>query len=54
MTRSASRRPHRAPVTVRRPDPQVWGHALQLAAGDHRRLEVLIDGTVLVHNRQAR
>ncbi len=30
------------------------GHALQLAAGDHRRLEVLADGTVVVHNRQAR
>ncbi len=31
----------------------VWGHALQLAAGDHRRLEVLADGTVVRHNRQA-
>ncbi len=49
-----TRRAHRAPVAVRRPDPRAWGHALQLAAGDHRRLEVLIDGTVVVHNRQAR
>ncbi len=43
-----------APVTVRRPDPQAWRHALRLAGGDHRRLELLADGTVLVHNRQAR
>ncbi len=50
--RPAPRRP--APVTVRRPDPQAWRHALRLAGGDHRRLEVLVDGTVLVRNRQAR
>ncbi len=54
MTRPPARRSHRAPVTVRRPDPRVWSHALQLAGGDHRRLEVLSDGTVVVHNRQAR
>ncbi len=51
-TRPAARRP--APVTVRRPDPQAWRHALRLAGGNPRRLEVLADGTVLVHNRQAR
>ncbi len=39
---------------VRRPDPQVWSPALQLAAGDHRRLEVLVGGAVVVHNRQTR
>ena len=48
--RPAARRP--APVTVRRPDPQAWQHALRLADGDHRRLEVRADGTVVVHNRQ--
>ncbi len=54
MTQSPARRFHRAPVAVRRPDPRVWSHALQLAAGDHRRLEVLIDGTVVVRNQQTR
>ncbi len=48
-TRPNARRP--APVTVRRPDPQAWDQALRLAGGDHRRLEVLADGTVVVHNR---
>ncbi len=48
--RPAPRRP--APVSVRRPDPQAWRQALRLAGGDHRRLEVLADGTVVVHNQQ--
>ncbi len=50
--RPAARRP--TPVTVRRPDPRAWGQALRLAGDDHRRLEVLADGTVLVHNQQTR
>ncbi len=54
MTRPAARRTHRASLSVRRPDPRVWTHALQLAAGNHRRLEVLTDGTVVVHNRRMR
>ncbi|MGL5829330.1 MAG: hypothetical protein ACRC0L_07150 [Angustibacter sp.] len=37
-------------ITIRRPDPDVWQAALKLAGGDHRRLEVQEDGTVLVRN----
>jgi hypothetical protein len=41
-------------VTVRRPDSAVWQHSLRLADGDPRRLEVLEDGTVVVHNTRIR
>jgi len=47
-------RPSRAAVTVRRPDPRAWHHALYLTGGNPRRLEVLPDGTVMVHNKQIR
>jgi hypothetical protein len=43
-----------AQVSVRRPDPQAWRHALRLAHGDHRRLEVQSDGTVVVRNHNVR
>ncbi len=39
---------------MRRPDPRAWRHALQLTGGDHRRLEVLADGSVTVHNKPLR
>ncbi len=41
-------------VVVRRPDPRAWRQALQLTGGDHRRLEVLADGSVTVHNKPLR
>ena len=41
-------------VSVRRPDPKVWRQALELAGGDHRRLEVRQDGTVVVRNEKLR
>lgn len=54
-----SRRTHRsAPrhyaVQVRRPDPEVWKRALELADGDAHRIDVLDDGSVLVHNTRVR
>jgi hypothetical protein len=51
-TRQSARRT--APVTSRRPDPVAWRRALLVAAGDHRRLQVQPDGTVLVHNKPIR
>ena len=41
-------------VSVRRPDPRVWLHALELAGGDHRRLDVQQDGTIVVRNQNSR
>lgn len=41
-------------VVVRRPDPAVWREALRIAAGDARRIEVLSDGSVVVHNERVR
>jgi hypothetical protein len=41
-------------VSVRRPDPRVWRQALELAGGDHRRLDVQQDGTVVVRNKEWR
>jgi hypothetical protein len=41
-------------VTVRRPDPEVWRQALELADGDPRRVEVRDDGSVVVHNERIR
>jgi hypothetical protein len=32
----------------------VWAAAVQLAAGDHRRLDVQLDGSVIVHNQPVR
>jgi hypothetical protein len=50
----AKKRKLTKPVTVRRPDPQAWKHALTLVEGDARRLELQPDGTVLVLNRPSR
>jgi hypothetical protein len=41
-------------MTVRRPKPEVWRRALRLADGNPRRLDVLPDGTVVVHNQPVR
>jgi hypothetical protein len=51
-TRRSARRT--APVTTRRPDPLVWRQALRVAGGDHRRLVVQADGTVVVLNHPVR
>ncbi|MDQ1629894.1 MAG: hypothetical protein QOI54_3638 [Actinomycetota bacterium] len=42
------------PVLVRRPDAATWNQALKLAAGEHRRLELQPDGSVIVHNQPIR
>ncbi|GGV43445.1 hypothetical protein GCM10010182_80110 [Actinomadura cremea] len=42
------------PVTVRRADPRAWKVAREVAEGDVRRLEILADGSVLIHNRPVR
>jgi hypothetical protein len=41
-------------VLALRPEPQVWQEALRLAAGDPRRIEVLTDGSAIVHNDRIR
>ena len=41
-------------VSVCRPHAAVWRHALVLAEGDHRRLEVQPDATVVVRNHPVR
>jgi beta-phosphoglucomutase-like phosphatase (HAD superfamily) len=41
-------------VSVRRPDPEVWRQALELAGGDHHRLDVQQDGAVVVRNQKSR
>ncbi|MDP9435981.1 MAG: hypothetical protein M3P93_12635 [Actinomycetota bacterium] len=52
--RPAARSRRALEVVVRRPDPRAWRQALQLTGGDHRRLEVLADGSVTVHNKPRR
>ncbi|MBE1530357.1 hypothetical protein H4W34_000190 [Actinomadura algeriensis] len=42
------------PVTVRRANPRAWRVAREVAEGDVRRLEILADGSVLIHNRPMR
>jgi hypothetical protein len=37
-------------VTVLKVDPTVWAHALELADGDGRRIEVRGEFDVVVHN----
>ncbi len=55
MQRLPAARSRRAlEVVVRRPDPRAWRQAMQLAGGDQRRLEVLADGSVTVHNKPRR
>jgi len=41
-------------VATRRPDPDTWRRALELASGEDRRLELQTDGSVLVHNQPVR
>ncbi len=41
-------------MTERRPDPEVWRQALLAADGDPRRIDVLPDGSVVVHNQRVR
>lgn len=38
------------PVQVRRVDPQAWAVAKALAGGDHRRLHMLRDDSIVVEN----
>jgi hypothetical protein len=40
-------------LTIRRPSPAAWKHALKLANGDASRLSVDEDGSVLVANTSA-
>lgn len=46
----SKRRRWRFPVTTVTPHPAVWRKALELAGGDHRRLTVQRDGSVIVSN----
>lgn len=47
-TRKSSR------VSTTKVDPQVWRAALEKAAGDARRLEVVDEQTVIVQNRRVK
>lgn len=53
---SPPRRPsgQTGPVSVRRADPRAWKVAQEVADGDTRRLEILADGSVLIHNNPVR
>jgi hypothetical protein len=51
---SPTQTPRTGRVTSRRADPAVWAAAVLLAAGDHRRLDVQLDGSVIVHNQPVR
>lgn len=42
------------PVSVRRADPRVWKAAQGAVDGDTRRLEILADGSVFIHNHPIR
>ncbi|GGV19114.1 hypothetical protein GCM10010182_45980 [Actinomadura cremea] len=42
------------PVTVRRADPRLWEAAREAADGDTSRLEILADGSVVIHNQPIR
>ncbi|GGU89700.1 hypothetical protein GCM10010182_00100 [Actinomadura cremea] len=42
------------PVSVRRADPRTWKVAQEVVDGDTRRLEVLADGSVFIHNHPIR
>lgn len=37
-------------ITALRVDPRIWGTALELAEGNPRRLQVIDETTVIVHN----
>jgi hypothetical protein len=50
VSASSRRRCWRFPVTTVTPHPAVWRRALELAGGDHRRLTVQRDGSVIVSN----
>jgi hypothetical protein len=54
MAATRSARPRTSAVVVRRPDAAIWREALSLAHGDHRRLEIQVDGSVVVHNQPVR
>ncbi len=41
-------------LTVLRVHPMVWKHALAAAEGDARRIEIIDESTVTVHNRRVR
>ncbi|MFV2179918.1 hypothetical protein ACFHW2_41015 [Actinomadura sp. LOL_016] len=41
-------------VTVRKPDPRAWKVAREAVDGDTRRLEVMLDGSVFIHNQPIR
>lgn len=41
-------------VTVLRVHPMVWKHALVAADGDARRIEIIDESNVTVHNRRVR
>jgi len=41
-------------VTVLRVHPMVWKHALAAADGDARRIEIIDESNVTVHNRRVR
>lgn len=47
-------RRHKATVEVLRVHPLVWKHALDLCGDDPRRIEVLNEKTVFVHNQRTR
>lgn len=41
-------------MSVRRADPRAWKVAQEVVDGDTRRLEVLADGSVFIHNHPIR
>lgn len=41
-------------LTVLRVHPMVWKHALAAADGDARRIEIIDESSVTVHNRRVR
>jgi hypothetical protein len=41
-------------LVVRRPAAAIWRQTLKLAAGEHRRLELQPDGSVIVHKQPIR
>jgi hypothetical protein len=51
--RSPQRKPKSGPVTVLLVDPKVWRHALDMADGDVRRLQIVDETTVVIHNGPA-
>jgi hypothetical protein len=41
-------------LTILRVHPMVWKHALEAADGDARRIEIIDESNVTVHNRRVR